>query len=344
MKQKILIGATLLLSAAVGKINMLNAMKVDYKTFPITKPYTPPLSVRYPESSRWTKALIAGSLAGGATYLSRHLTKFNRAFRSKIFSRGGSLLVGSVAGAFTYFYTKPTSLRFVDALLTSPIVALSHRQSFWQLHEKILTQKLDKIGALNATIEFFRTTNKELEKECPIIHIGECSWEDCGPCILSRHYQPHYRNIFENEVSQALIKKIKAVNSQQPINYTVFASGGAFDALVILAKTLAKCPNAKIDIHLIDLQYGTYAAVHTIFQGSIQAKNSQLLDFNAKWNHIVKVLRPHYSTISDQEIEKHIKLDCLRKELKLTEFLSILKSTFPCASLSLNLHGHKSRL
>lgn len=220
-------------------------------------------------------------------------------------------------------YSGSDQAEILDALLRDPQKAL---------------QKFDETKSiLQANVPFDRLTSKEskgyleqLEKECPLFLVSECT---TPTCVLTRSYNPQYRQQFETYVVQEIEKQHQLKpESGTPVGYVSFASGSMFQDLVILTKALTRCPNACIDIHLIDTNYLCYTeacrllgkrkSIDTSYKvtdnlGAITADISSTLPYN-----------------SDQ-----IRGICYFTEGRSKQLLSYLQRTFPHSTLSLSLHS-----
>ncbi len=200
-------------------------------------------------------------------------------------------------------------------------------------------------------IASWRARVKKYEKKSPLFFLGECAWEDDVPCILSRLYEPKYRETYEDKVVAALVSK--AADKQEPTHYVSFASGGRLTDLVILTKTLTKKPDAQLHVHLIDYEY-------TPFVFYLNAAGHSWHDMAAEVTFTPEIaesmvdqeLALRLPTVSDfekrkyqehpQEVRKYLKKQllssCLEAECMNQQFINFLRATFPQASLTFHIH------
>lgn len=169
--------------------------------------------------------------------------------------KSGVVLVGFavllvVGLAVKYFYDRFTSQsaytpdQLLDLVLHNPKKARSYAHAIYEEAVKAISSEPDA----RKKDELI----KQYEKKCPIFALGECVDEGFGPCLLSRDYDPRFREYFESAVVAAVTEKIKPGNT---INYVGFGAGGMFQDLVIVAKLLDKNPAARININLIDQKF-----------------------------------------------------------------------------------------
>jgi hypothetical protein len=232
-----------------------------------------------------------------------------------------SWLLFIIASSAISLGTPPTPVdnTILDFIKNSPEAVLIHTYNTLTKYEtKGKKDELEKKmkedfeGTLNA----LRT---ELELECPLFLLKECDDYALAqplpfgsPCILSRAYNKKYRKAFEDKVVENLSSQIQSIKDR-PVNYTGFASGGMFQDLVILTKTLAQHPTANVSINLIDAQYRIVATHKPVLL--------KIRDFIKKL--ITKKQLTQDTLIQNQS----------------SQFISWLQKMYPQAQLSLNLHA-----
>lgn len=145
--------------------------------------------------------------------------------------------------------------------------------------------------------------------------LGECTKESLGHCVLSRTFQPNYRETFENQVVKAILAK---ASTTKHVQYVGFASGGMFQDLVILAKALSKKPNAKITIHLIDhknLLYADYKDLEGISREVIYNENINPRKIMREFVKNAKMDNRMDEGLSDAKIEKDLTITSIENDL-----------------------------
>lgn len=190
------------------------------------------------------------------------------------------------------------------------------------------------------SIEEVKKTFEELEKTCPLFLLGECVAQDEGDCTLSRSYNPKFRNDFENDVVTACIQSLKIKAS---ICYTGFGSGGMFQDLVIIAKTLDQHPDANIAINLIDPKYFPHMYLQDYLK---QPREIDILyDYTPTQeflDHALKAAKEESNqqlSVTDEIFKKNLTLALLVLSKKQKEFISFLQEQFPQARISLSVHS-----
>jgi hypothetical protein len=182
---------------------------------------------------------------------------------------------------------------------------------------------------------------QKYEQQCPFFLLNECRAEMCW---ASRKFNPHYRDSFEEQISNYLVAKTHSNNNV--VMYTSFASGDAFPEMVILAKTLAKKPDAHITIHLIDSNYKEYVALKNYFGLSREIIVDQgvtdcidTLDRNTL-DEYIKQRREKENNIrlTDEQFRVAILNNYCITQKRFQQLKGWLAQTFPKARLSLFLH------
>ncbi len=135
-----------------------------------------------------------------------------------------------------------------DKLLKNPLSLLSeikkYEHELQELFEAVSDGKAEfDPAAMAETFQKQRTLN-------PIFLVEECYSGQCG---LSRN-QNSSRSFYESVV----LKYLKKYKNQERINLVSFASGGMFQDLIILAKSVKLHGISNINIHLIDTKYTSY--------------------------------------------------------------------------------------
>ncbi len=184
---------------------------------------------------------------------------------------------------------------------------------------------------------------RQYEQDCPLLSLGECTQEDWGACILSRYYDPKFREHFESKVVAAICKRLKG---GKVVNYVGFGSGGMFQDLVIMAKALTKNPTAQININLIDPKYYHYMAMRDYLKNGREV--GQKYDdtptekfANYALTKAKEEVKKYDETlkVSDAEFKENFKSNMTFEGMKYKQFLSFLQKMFPKATPTLSIHG-----
>jgi len=270
----------------------------------------------------------------------------------------GNLAVMGSAIAYRYATSKPNLL---NALVKNPSAVLKNVSKIWDSFNAKFNAKLPKEniwGCFFQTIEDITQLKKQYQQlldqytnECPLFLLDECTerllWnkgtvEGSEPCLLSRTYEPTYRNTFEGKSVAALVSKTKSVKNQ-PVHYTSFGCGDMFQDLVILTKTLTKTPDARIDIHLIDLQNAWYVAYCDRVFKTREISDQQVVTEKDLVESIEEFKKAKPSFVApaisgDDSLVNLLASRCINSEAKCKQFISWLYKTFPQAKLSLHIH------
>ena len=139
-----------------------------------------------------------------------------------------------------------------------------------------------------------------------------------------------YRTAFEERATSLLLEKLK---SEQPIQYVGFGSGGLFQDLVILAKTLKQKPASSIVINLIDPNL-TYVYCKDIAQTNREVKEDSSLDIQPIANDVVKQAKTHWGSKNEDDISiiEEVSATCLVQEASLKQFIKTLMHIAPEAN------------
>lgn len=162
----------------------------------------------------------------------------------------------SAGAVVANFIRQPFKRRMIDTLLTDPQYALnglrSTRQEFDEELSKILLYPLST--PYGEDLSNYNKLVKKIEKVCPLFLLDERSVEHDGKvCELSRSAHPHFRADFEKNAVTVLSEILKKQDeTDTPTSLVSFTSDKRFQELVILTKTLAQNPQAKMNIHLIN--------------------------------------------------------------------------------------------
>lgn len=285
----------------------------------VTEPYKPGLCARYPGISNFLKSSALGGLATFGA---------NQAGTNNSFAIGAA----AFAAIFAYNAFKPPVL---DSLLTNPYKALIQGYKIrTNFADKFKNENGDDLD-LKKQLSTYKKLKKETKKKSPLFLLGECT----EGCVLSRAYESDYRKIYEDRVIAALSAKSKIL--EQPMQYTSFGCGGMFQDLVVITKFLAQNPNAKIDIHLIDMQHTPYCGIRNLLQKDFAVKPKENIDLEPEMEKIIALAREKWGAekLSDNVIKNSITISYIEQEDKGKQFISYLRKTFPHAQISLCLHA-----
>jgi hypothetical protein len=208
----------------------------------------------------------------------------------------------------------------------------------------------DTLDNVTHIINEYKTYINYYQNKIPIFLLSECTQSFCSQgtiyqCPLSRICFPQFRQAYEEEAAYYLTKQIEAISLSRPIQYASFASGNLFSDLIIAAKALKQYPNAKITFNFIDHKYSLYADISKSLKRSypITAKsNFQVSPFQVY--DLIRRLRkkekenPTQVPLTNTDIEKRIRFDCLQLEMPAKQFIQYLSYAFPQARLDARLH------
>ncbi|HEV2601465.1 MAG TPA: hypothetical protein VGT41_04140 [Candidatus Babeliales bacterium] len=277
----------------------------------VTKPYTPGLRERY---STPFKAALTATFALGAACAYTNRAKLGKA--SYVAAGGASLI---------YLHQMMRKPRLLDMLLISPKSALN------QMHA--VRDTFAKEPKKNPqTLETIKNRCDTYAQEHPLFLLSECTMlNDSSPCILSRCHEPNFREQFESRVVKSLVNKLSLL--ERSVEYAGFASGAMFQDLVILTKTLAANPNAKLNVHLIDIKHEPYVTCRTLLN-TTRAVEAQIdTDLNA----IMSSVQRQKSDMSIKELGD-LMSSYAAVQLCAHQAIGWLSRTFPQAQLTLQLH------
>ncbi|HEX2978161.1 MAG TPA: hypothetical protein VHO47_03520 [Candidatus Babeliales bacterium] len=294
------------------------------------RPYKPALSARYPLTARWLKATTAG--LGSYAAAKRFINSSND-------NNLNSLFIGAAVGMGVYLYDSFKNPALIDSLICNPNVALVQANSIRkQFKSEAKKSGLDKVENTERLIGESDKLLIKYEQKSPIFLLGECVKEGWGPCLLSRSYQPKYREVFEEKVSSALLGKL---NSNGSANYVSFASGGNFQDLVLLTKTLALKPDAQLDVHLIDFQYTPFVKYLDVAQNNRKLDSDKSFDFSEKvLSEMAEFARKEWGLgeKEPEEIKEMLKGDIHGIGSAKNQLAVTLKKMFPHAVVNFHLH------
>lgn len=299
------------------------------------QPYKPSLTNQYPR----TFNLLTSSAMGLSSFLAAYCGQdyISRICPESISPSKIPFLIGAAGLLGTYMWKSTRPPHLLDTILCNPLKALNY---IYKIHGQFCSEGKKSGLDTHPDEEKFDALLQKFEKKCPLLFLGECTKESWGACLLSRTYQQRYRNEFEKKVTNALIKKSN-LHTDRAIQYVSFASGGGFQDLVILAKTLAQKPNAKIIIHLIDLKHTIYKAACDLLNDDQEIQKDKLFDYNSiSENFIVNARQRGNMKGSDEEIYNFLKDTCSEIREKNIQFISWLQKMFPKAHLSLYIHDN----
>ncbi len=235
----------------------------------------------------------------------------------------------------TYYRNKHA----LGLILEDPEVALNHLSIINdQFESAFKTEKLDDCAHPDdQALAKLTSLIQSYEQESPICLLGECTASDCP---LTRSCQPKYREEFETRVVGQLVAKLKSCD--ETVQYVSFGSGGMYQDLVILCKTLTSEPNASLSMHLIDLQNKCFTDMRDTIELDYQVKSDTYTDLSLNMEEIIKHTREQikfFKEKPDHEIKKNIQITYASTENKARQFIAFLQKSFPDAELSLHLHN-----
>lgn len=287
--------------------------------FTVTKPYSPGFRDRH--STGYKAALTASFVLGASAAYTQ---------RAQLGNTGYAVLGGT---SLIYAHQMMRKPRLLDLLLTNPKAALDHVYAVgdkWEQEKKRTLGSPETIARLTHTFA----------EQCPIFSLGECRREDEDHCLLSRIYEPRYREIFESHVVTALHNKLQQ-SPAKPVHYVGFASGRMYQEFVNLAKTLAKKPDAHLDVHFIDVCYGPYVGCRALLGDRNRLVNSHVsIDPTPVMKELKAEARKehNFKNMTDEKLENKI-VDIVRNiETPAQQSIAWLSKTFPNARLQLHLH------
>jgi hypothetical protein len=234
---------------------------------------------------------------------------------------------------------------------TLNLKSLIKQQDVLLAQSEKLEQKLQNIPSIALT-KIYTSLTEKYEHIFPLFLLNECTkeignTETNDNCLLSRTYKPHYRNCFEKHASNLLIEKLQK-SPNQPVTYTSFGCGGAFQDLIIITKALIQQPKALLTIHLIDGVNTPYTSAVDFLNHTHEIKVEQNFTFGsqlAEYEQYARDKEKHDPAIQNftQEALKLQLLDlCLSTQAKYKQFLSWLNKQFSQATISLYVHNQAS--
>lgn len=269
------------------------------------------------------------------------MERTGRSFQNTSLTRYAAPIIATaliIGGGATYALWKlafPKPQFTIDQFLKNPeaLRVEAEKIDSCQLTERAF----DDASSVENAVAAFKKHAQNMSAKLPICFLGECSAEGFFPCILNRKTNPQYRKKFEDLVSTALVEKIAA--SPEPVVYTTFGPGGMFQDFVILVKTLAQKPDAKLHINLIDRQYWLYVdCLHKLNQP--RTVGTEPIDISSIKKDLILDARKDSSLAkkSDDEIERLLWQITLQNEVRFQQFITGLNTLFPKASISLLVH------
>lgn len=302
----------------------------------ITRPYSPAFADRYPVV--W--GLIKTGMCTTAAYC---LASCQETVPTCGIVAGG-LVVGGTMSAVSYARNK---YRFLNSLLLNPIAACNtiyktHAAYGQALDRKVKEENLSSDEAQQRAVPIVLKLINSYEKICPVYFLGECVREDWWYCVLSRRFEPLYRESFEQNVVKTLLACLDS-KAERPVQYVGFGCGGAFQDFVIAVKTLAQKPDASLAIHLIDRKYTPCVACLGLLSDSHQIVPKIPIDYY----RIMPLVKQRYKDewgakdLPDVQFENAVIGESIRIEVRAKQFVSFLQKTFPRAHVELFLHSDK---
>lgn len=301
----------------------------------ITQPYSPSFAERHP--IMW--GLIKTGVCTAAAYC---LGNCQQAVPACAIAAGGLVTAGTMS---TLSYAK-NKYRFLHSLLLHPIGALNtiyktysaYNLQLSKIEEGKLSIDEDQRKAIPIVLKLIHS----YEKICPVYFVGECVREDWWDCILSRRFEPSYRESFEQKVVHALIGCLDR-NGARPVQYVGFGCGGTFQDFVIAVKTLAQKPDASLVIHLIDRQYTPCVCCLELLNNSHEIVPEIANDYYSVMPLAKQKYRVKWQAqdVPDVKFENAVVGESLRIEIHAKQFLAYIQKTFPRAHIVLCLHYDK---
>jgi hypothetical protein len=291
----------------------------------VTEPYEPSLAVRCPLVKMAGAAIAAAGLGVAAQHTILETPG------SRLLPLG---LACAAAGVVKMHHSYKTG--FLDLLLTDPEKALGRVKKVSNACSKEGEAELEH--SVSDEVVLFKKLVKKHEKNCPVFLLGECTSEDWGACCLSRAYCPQYRDQYESRVCDSLLEKLQ--KNGDAVHYVDFGSGGAFQTLVVLARTLSKKPDSSLAVHLIDPKH----TPHTVSRDTLQVHRAVNIHDDYNLEPIMPQLLQHGreewggKNDEDSVIRKGILSGYALVEEQGKQMIGWLAKTFPDAKLSLSLH------
>ena len=294
----------------------------------ITRPYAPGISARYPLSS----GIVKSGLLAGLSYVA---SKYSQNINPKYVAAATFF-----TSAAYYLATKKSNI--LDSLLVNPLKQLNQNyitqnQIGVKFAQENLNEEFIKTSDAKTITDAYEKITKQFETNNPIFFLGECTQEDWGACSLSRSYRPEHRETFEKETIKALLEKTNATD--EPIQYVSFGTGGMFQDLVIMVKTLVQKPNARIVIHFIDQKYALYEGVKDLL-GTREVFADQTIDpTTVMADLMLKAVTEGGLSATTPNLEKELTITPIIEEIKFKQFIGYLQKKFPKAQTSLHVHS-----
>lgn len=317
---------------------MFNASAMDKKIVITESSYTPAFSARHPKVAKTAGMLLVATGVGIVGYM---IEKYAPDYVDSV-GVNAALWAGLVGGCYTVASNRPA---LVDSFLTDPQQSVNMAVGEW---DKMILQMqnmgIEKEKNISKLTQDLENLYNAHEQRCPIFSLGECTADGWCACVFTRSINPSYRNRFEERTSQLLLEKIVANNNQQAIHYTSFGCGGSLPELIILTKVLAKKPDAKINIHLIEGNTTSYVSAADFLNVSREVTpDQQMLNFEDKFDEYLDFVKKEdgYSAknLSDDDLKSQIISNVFILQRKYKQFITFLCSTFPRAQLSLSIHN-----
>lgn len=246
----------------------------------------------------------------------------------------GIAVIGCVSTAQGALLSLPEETKVISSELPalSTLIGSPENISKTIAKNRSFYQKISTI-ALSATttegIQAFRETIEKLGRISPISQLNECGTIFC---TMSRAFNPTIRNEYEECVSEKL-------STYTTATYTSFGSSGLLQDFIILAKALEKNPKMSLTVHLIDVQYATYALCLKKITGSYVVDETDL-NIAPLLPELVKE-KASFSHQNNTKAKKRFCNEFLAAEVKVQQFNRALRQYFPEAPLTILVHGSK---
>ncbi len=310
----------------------INTKKTAFQYKVITEPYTPSFIQRHTLLTKAAGLFCAGALV----YIGAQCSHTNTdPFPTPL------LLMGTGAALATATIVHTSQHHLLDLLLTNPLQALNKIYAVERkFKEGILADhpNMESYDLIQQT-GLFKQYIEKYTRRYPILFLGECTAYGCEACVFSRAYNQKYRASFETVVSSECLKKIGTANN--PLIYTSFGCGGAFQDLVILTKVLTQMPTAQVTVHLLDGQHILYTTAKTLLAQRRVINTKIRTDLTTVLSDLAQIARAEDSstnTISDSTLQKKLADKFAYVEEKYAQMLSFLEKSFPNASINIHIH------
>ena len=201
--------------------------------------------------------------------------------------------------------------------------------------------KQDHIPVDVYTNQLLQHIQKKQQKSPLLFLIRECSHQ----CMLSRLENPYWRQMFEQKAT-ALMCGVLQIKQGQPVVCTSFGSGYALQDLIFWTKVLQECPNAQLDIHMIDTLFSRLIT----FKKRSHTNPHLVEDSQINVDGYKQLLMSYFSIKGDETFSCEM-LQSIKKDISTlvqTEYLYNcllfwLHTHYPKAHISLCLHKNSQK-